>query len=110
MQLNPVQQDDFMEYSRTYGDDLVKQAAHRAAQKNTYPKWSSIENTLKTYLNHGVKTAEAAVAFDKEYEEDMREYNDRRRKYRKNQYRPEKTNYQATGAVDFLDPRRLDEM
>lgn len=110
VELNPIQYDDFMEYSRTYGDDLVKQAAHRAAQKNTYPKWSSIENTLKTYLNHGIKTVKAAVAFDKEFENDMREYNDRKRKYRKNQYRPGQTNYQATGAVDFLDPRRLDEM
>lgn len=107
---NSVQRDDFLEYSRTVDDGLIKQAVMRAAKKQSYPKWSLIEGILKTYLDHGIKTAEEAVAFDKEYEEDMREYNDRRRKYRKNQYRPEKTNYQATGAVDFLDPRRLDEM
>ncbi len=107
---NSVQRDDFLEYSRTVDDGLIKQAVLGAAKKNTYPKWSSIENFLKTYLNHGIKTAEEAVAFDKEFENDMREYNDRRREYRKNQYRPGQTNYQATGAVDFLDPRRLDEM
>lgn len=107
---NSVQQDDFLEYSRTVDDGLIKQAVMRAAKKQSYPKWSLIEGILKTYLDHGIKTAEEAVAFDKEFEEDMREYNDRRRKYRKNQYRPGQTNYQATGAVDFLDPRRLDEM
>lgn len=107
---NSVQRDDFLEYSRTVDDGLIKQAVMRAAKKQSYPKWSLIEGILKTYLDHGIKTAEEAVAFDKEYEEDMREYNDRRRKYRKNQYRPGKTDYQATGAVDFLDPRRLDEM
>lgn len=107
---NSVQRDDFLEYSRTVDDGLIKQAVMRAAKKQSYPKWSLIEGILKTYLDHGIKTAEEAVAFDKEYEEDMREYNDRRRKYRKNQYRPGQTNYQATGAVDFLDPRRLDEM
>lgn len=107
---NSVQQDDFLEYSRTVDDGLIKQAVLRAAKKQSFPKWSLIEGILKTYLDHGIKTAEAAVAFDKEYEEDMREYNDRRREYRKNQYRPGQTNYQATGAVDFLDPRRLDEM
>lgn len=107
---NSVQQDDFLEYSRTVDDGLIKQAVLRAAKKQSFPKWSLIEGILKTYLDHGIKTAEAAIAFDKEYEEDMREYNDRKRKYRKNQYRPGQTNYQATGAVDFLDPRRLDEM
>lgn len=107
---NSVQRDDFLEYSRTVDDGLIKQAVMRAAKKQSYPKWSLIEGILKTYLDHGIKTAEEAVAFDKEFEEDMREYNDRRRKYRKNQYRPGQTNYQATGAVDFLDPRRLDEM
>lgn len=107
---NSVQRDDFLEYSRTVDDGLIKQAVMRAAKKQSYPKWSLIEGILKTYLDHGIKTAEEAVAFDKEYEEDMREYNERRREYRKNQYRPGQTNYQATGAVDFLDPRRLDEM
>lgn len=107
---NSVQQDDFLEYSRTVDDGLIKQAVLRAAKKQSYPKWSLIEGILKTYLDHGIRTAEEAKAFDKEYEEDMREYNDRRREYRKNQYRPGQTNYQATGAVDFLDPRRLDEM
>ena len=107
---NSVQQDDFLEYSRTVDDGLIKQAVLRAAKKQSFPKWSLIEGILKTYLDHGIKTAEAAVAFDKEFENEMREYNDRKRKYRKNQYRPGQTNYQATGAVDFLDPRRLDEM
>ena len=107
---NSVQRDDFLEYSRTVDDGLIKQAVMRAAKKQSYPKWSLIEGILKTYLDHGIKTAEEAVAFDKEFEEDMREYNDRRREYRKNQYRPGQTNYQATGAVDFLDPRRLDGM
>ncbi|MHC5523316.1 helix-turn-helix domain-containing protein [Ligilactobacillus saerimneri] len=107
---NSVQQDDFLEYSRTVDDGLIKQAVLRAAKKQSFPKWSLIEGILKTYLDHSIRTAEEAKAFDKEYEDDMREYNDRRREYRKNQYRPRQTNYQATGAVDFLDPRRLDEM
>ena len=107
---NSVQQDDFLEYSRTVDDGLIKQAVLRAAKKQSFPKWSLIEGILKTYLDHGIRTAEEAKAFDKEYEEDMREYNDRRREYRKNQYRPRQTNYQATGAVDFTDPRRLDGM
>lgn len=107
---NSVQQDDFLEYSRTVDDGLIKQAVLRAAKKQSFPKWSLIEGILKTYLDHGIRTAEEAKAFDKEYEDDMREYNDRRREYRKNQYRPGQNSYQATGAVDFLDPRRLNEM
>lgn len=107
---NAYQRKSFLEAKDNYGEEFLKAVALVVAQTGGNVSYRYFEKTLSNYIKKGITTPEGVRKEVERHGKLVDDFQSRKEEYLKNGYRAGQTNYQATGAVDFLDPRRLDEM
>lgn len=106
---NAIQKPNFNAAENKYGKAFMKAVALVVAQAGA-ERYTYFKKTLNAYIKKGITTPEGVRKEVERHEKLVDDFQSRKEEYLKNGYRQGQTNYQATGAVDFLDPRRLDEM
>lgn len=106
---NMIQRDKYLRYQKEYGDSFLKAVAIRVGELKNNPDFGYFEGALKNFIREGVTTPEGVKIATKKHEIMKDSLRKRKEEYMKTAY-SHKTRMEATGAVDFLDPRRLDEM
>ena len=95
---------------KEYGEEFLKAVALVVAKTKGNVDYSYFDKTLRNYVRKGITTAEGVRKEEERHKKLVDDFHSRKEEFLKNGYRAGQTNYQATGAVDFLDPRRLDGM
>lgn len=107
---NAYQRKSFLEAKDNYGEEFLKAVALVVAQTGGNVSYRYFEKALSNYIKKGITTPDGVRKEVERHGKLVDDFQSRKEEYLKNGYRTGQTNYQATGAVDFLDPRRLDEM
>lgn len=106
---NMIQRDKYLRYQKEYGEQFLKAVAIRVGELKSNPDFGYFEGAVKNFIRDGVTTPEDIKKATKKHEQIKDDLRKRKEKYMKTAY-SHGTKMEATGAVDFLDPRRLDEM
>ena len=106
---NMIQRDKYLRYQKEYGEQFLKAVAIRVGELKSNPDFGYFEGAVKNFIRDGVTTPEGIKKATKKHEQIKDDLRKRKEKYMKTAY-SHGTKMEATGAVDFLDPRRLDEM
>lgn len=95
---------------KEYGEEFLKAVALVVAKTKDDVDYSYFDTTLRNYVRKGITTPEGVRKEVERHKKLVDDFHSRKEEFLKNGYRAGQTNYQATGAVDFTDPRRLDGM